>query len=336
MDSEISGGMGISIVTVVMNRTNHLLATAPKVSQWPCHAEHLIVDWSSESPLERAFLPDDSRIRLLRVEGERRWQLTRAYNFAIGMASHEIVLKLDADCWINRIGSAEIDLVPGTYLRSAQGGGLNGIFMIRRDDFFAVGGFNEYLCGYGHDDKDLYHRLDRTCQPSFFQPNIFHTIEHGDPERVAMRKGGTDPASKNIQPWVSLESIALMEESKASNRMLAEKMKWTKGEDRSKYLHVGIDRWKAEERSIPVPPQPIGENVRMLGNRVYLENVLGLPERFLEMQIPNQDLEEIRTWHRFLSGQARLRILLILPLLRWGIRAGRVMKRFGFRRRAVP
>lgn len=336
MDSEVSRGSGISIVTVVMNRTNHLLATAPKVSQWPCHAEHLIVDWSSESPLERAILPDDSRIRLLRVEGERRWQLTRAYNFAFGMASHEIVLKLDADCWINRPRTAQIDLDPGTYLRSAQGGGLNGIFMIRRDDFFDVGGFNEYLCGYGHDDKDLYHRLDRTCQSSFFQPDIFRTIEHSDSERVAFRKGAADSASKTILPWVSLESIALMEESKVRNRVLAEKMKWTKGDGRSRYLNVGINRWKADEGSIPVPPQSIGENVRMLGNRVYLENILGLPERFLEMQIPNKDLEEIRTWHRFLSGQAMVRILLTLPLLRWGIRAGRMMKRFGFSRRAEP
>ncbi len=334
MDSEVSNGSAISIVTVVMNRTNHLLATASKVSQWPCHAEHLIVDWSSECPLERATLPDDSRIRLLRVEGERRWQLTRAYNFAIGMASHEIVLKLDADCWINRTKTVEIDLDPGTYLRSAQGGGLNGIFMIRRDDFFAVGGFNEYLLGYGHDDKDLYHRLDRTCQSSFFQPDIFRTIEHGDSERVSLRKEVTDSAPKGILPWVSLESIALMEESKVRNRMLAEKMMWTKGDGRSRYLNVGINRWKAEEASIPVPPHPISENIRMLGNRVYLENILGLPERFLEMQIPNQDLEVIRTWHRFLSVQARLRILLILPLLRWGIRAGRMMKRFGLRRRA--
>jgi hypothetical protein len=69
-----------SIVTVCMNRREHLLAAAPRVAAWPHHQEHLIVDWSSIEPLRREDLPEDQRIRLLRVEGERRWNLCRAYN----------------------------------------------------------------------------------------------------------------------------------------------------------------------------------------------------------------------------------------------------------------
>ncbi|MFN7819548.1 MAG: hypothetical protein ACK5Q7_08135, partial [Cyanobacteriota bacterium] len=69
--------MGLSIVTVCMNRREHLLVTAPRVAAWPHHGEHLIVDWSSAVPLRREDLPRDPRVRLMRVEGETRWSLCR-------------------------------------------------------------------------------------------------------------------------------------------------------------------------------------------------------------------------------------------------------------------
>ena len=43
---------------------------SPRLAAWPHHDEHLIVDWSSRTPLRREELPADPRLRLLRVEGE--------------------------------------------------------------------------------------------------------------------------------------------------------------------------------------------------------------------------------------------------------------------------
>jgi hypothetical protein len=88
----------ISVITVCMNREQHLLDTAPRVAAWPHHSEHLVVDWSSRQPLHREALPPDPRLRLLRVEGEQRWNLCRAYNFAIAQARGTCLFKLDADC----------------------------------------------------------------------------------------------------------------------------------------------------------------------------------------------------------------------------------------------
>jgi hypothetical protein len=82
-----------------MNRLEHLLVTAERVSRWPVHREHVIVDWSSGVPVRRDQLPADPRIRLLRVDGERSWNLCRAYNFAVSRAQGEWILKLDADTW---------------------------------------------------------------------------------------------------------------------------------------------------------------------------------------------------------------------------------------------
>ena len=80
------GGTDLSIVTVCMNRLDHLRSTAQHVAAWPAHQEHLIVDWSSAVPVRREQLPADPRIRLLRVEGEASWNLCRAYNFAVAQA----------------------------------------------------------------------------------------------------------------------------------------------------------------------------------------------------------------------------------------------------------
>ena len=61
--------MSLSIVTVCMNRSHHLLQSAPRVAALPWHREHLVVDWSSSQPLRREQLPPDPRLRLLPLDG---------------------------------------------------------------------------------------------------------------------------------------------------------------------------------------------------------------------------------------------------------------------------
>lgn len=319
MDSPASAGSDVSIVTVVMNRLAHLMATAPQLSRWGGHREHLIVDWSSAIPIDRRSLPADPRIRLVRVEGETGWQLSRAYNFAIHMAAFEMVLKLDADCWIDPLSSPLSVPAAGAYLRSALGGGLNGVFMIRREDFFSVGGFNELLRGYGHDDKDLYQRLERRLVRRDISAGVLHTIEHGDLERVAADEASRRSGTTRQNAWMSLQAIALMEESKGINRLLAERIEWGRDSGRSRYQCLTEDRWQVVEASVPVVPRAMKEMATGLGTRIYLSHLLGLPERFLEMRIPARDLERIRRWRRFLKIQAIFRITTLMALVRLGL-----------------
>ncbi|QPN62669.1 glycosyltransferase family 2 protein [Synechococcus sp. CBW1004] len=328
---------GLSIVTVVMNRLAHLLDTAPRLSEWSVHREHLILDWSSDPPISRQSLPDDSRIRLVRVEGERLWHLTRAYNLAFRLAREPLILKLDADCWIDDPSSSWWPrLEAGSYQRSATGGGLNGIVLIRRQDFLAVGGFHEGLQGYGHDDKDLYGRLDRDLNGAALPVERLQTLEHGDAERVAAQRGlrrlrlgatgGRTPAARPDH-LAALEAIARMEESKAINRLLAERWPWSCEQAHTRYESVGPERWRALPGSEPQAEPALMQQAGALGHRVYLSILLGLPERFLDQQIPQHDLERIRSWERVLQLQARLRLLLLLPLLRLGLRLQRALER---------
>lgn len=166
---------GLSVVTVCMNRREHLLHSSAQLALWPHHQEHLIVDWSSAEPLRREDLPGDRRLRLLRVEGEDRWNLCRAYNFAIARARGSQLLKLDADCWPSehfdpaapglRVAIEASDSVlgnDGQPILCALGSGAEGRkgqFLMARALLAAVGGYNEVLVGYGFDDKDLAARL---------------------------------------------------------------------------------------------------------------------------------------------------------------------------------
>ena len=155
--------VSLSVVTVCMNRHSHLLVSAAAVARWPHHQEHLILDWSSDQPLRRGDLPQDPRIRLVRVDGERQWHLCRAYNIAIQLAIGERLLKLDADCWPEAMPS------PGSLAAELEGplaafcsgpDGRAGQWLLDRSLVDQVGGFNEVLVGYGFDDKDFRARVE--------------------------------------------------------------------------------------------------------------------------------------------------------------------------------
>ena len=164
----------ISIVTVSMNRTEHLLQQARAVSMLHGHGEHIILDFGSTSPISRDQLPDDKRIQLRRVESPNgRWWLTHSYNLAFALARGDYILKLDADILpsqhfidvlseqhaatnahllCNRLTLQDWSL-PSELFTS------NGLFLCKKTSLDQVGGFNPYIQGWGWDEIDLYSRF---------------------------------------------------------------------------------------------------------------------------------------------------------------------------------
>ena len=321
----LSSAQPFSIVTVAMNRTEHLLQTAPRLAAWPCHAEHLVVDWSSATPIRREQLPADPRLRLLRVEGERQWCLSRAYNFAVQQAAQPLILKLDADCWVADPSAPWSPLPAGCYRRTGSGGGLNGLVLIRRSDFFAVGGFHELLCGYGFDDKDLYQRLERQLECERFTAGLFATLEHGDGERVAAGRRERSPLG------AELGAIAAMEASKAVNRLLAQRQPWGPQQPRCRYRPLATagpgagDRWQLEPGSLPRAPAPLGQEAADLGLRCQLALLLGVPERWLERRFDPGALRRLARWLPLLQQLAGLRAALLAGGLRLLLRLDRLV-----------
>jgi hypothetical protein len=186
----------ISVVTVSMNRTTHLLESAKRLSAINSHNEHLIVDWSSKKEISRSELPEDPRIKLIRVSGESDWWLTRAYNFAVSMASNPVILKMDADVLLDKDFFNNNDLHKNQVLTAQDiyGGwsspaGLSGLFSLHRSDFDSIGGFNEYIKGWGWDEMDLMTRLWRkNLAFRHFDLGSTSAIKHSNTERSISNK----------------------------------------------------------------------------------------------------------------------------------------------------
>jgi hypothetical protein len=308
-----------------MNRREHLRATASRVAAWPHHAEHLIVDWSSTVPLRRDDLPPDPRVRLLRVEGETRWNLCRAYNFAFARARGERLLKLDADAWPTDLldpGDPSLRLpVPGEPLCAFGSGpeGRKGQFLIDQGLLAAVGGFNERLVGYGFDDKDLLARLLLwSGQPARVIPEVgIGVIAHSDAERAELGAGRSGLAGS--------QGLAAMRATRLANRLVAAHCPWGPHSPRSRYQEERPGVWRLEPGSLPEPPPAVAAELDHARRMTFWGFFLAIPEVFLEV-LPFRLFPparggrwEVRWWHRLWWHTGRR--LLALPV--WLLVAGR-------------
>jgi hypothetical protein len=260
---------GISIITVCMNRRPHLLASLPRVSAWPHHEEHIVVDWSSHTPLRRDELPDDPRIRLLRVEGETLWHPSLAYNFAASQVRTDWIFRLDADCWVQDLEPLELlqnQPADGWVARASQGGSL-GAVLVRRDRFNAVGGFNELMRSYGFEDKDLIYRLE--AQPE---------ARIGDLAAEHIRFIPHNAQVRANLPGSEAKARALKRATSLSNRFLAASCPWPGHYRRARYRELAPGLWRLEAGSLPEPPQEIAAEARRLRRTIFWGRFLLLPE----------------------------------------------------------
>ena len=169
-----SNTSNLSIVSVAMNRTEHLLKQARAVSRLRGHEEHVILDFGSTTAISRDQLPGDQRIQLHRVESPNgRWWLTHAFNLAFALASSDYILKLDADILpsqhfidvlLRQQAATHAHLMCNRL--TWQDWGLpselfttNGLFLCKKTSLSHVGGFNPYIQGWGWDEIDLYSRF---------------------------------------------------------------------------------------------------------------------------------------------------------------------------------
>ena len=313
-----------------MNRRQHLLRSAAAVAAGPWHDEHLVLDWSSAVPLRREDLPADPRLRLLRVEGEERWNLCRAYNFAVACSRGARLLKLDADAWPTAAFDPEDPALrlPG----GAAGGGAiagppavgplcafgsgpdgrKGQFLIDRALFEAVGGFNELLVGYGFDDKDLLARLRQRCGhgAAALPPDWIAVIPHSDEERAEHGAGRGGLAVS--------QGLAAMRATRLANRLLAAHCPWGPASPRSSYRQEGKALWRLEPASLPRPPREVAEEAAHARRMTFWGFFLAIPEVFLEV-LPfslfppaRAGRWPVRWWHRLWWHSGRR--LLALPV----------------------
>ncbi|PXF42803.1 hypothetical protein BWQ96_07454 [Gracilariopsis chorda] len=186
---------GISIVACCMNRHGTLQHVLSDWRQVDNVSEIVIVDWSSDPPLRPSIadaLRSDSRIRLLRVDSEAAWVLSRAYNLAMRSASFDTIIRTDCDYslhkhFVSAHPMRQRTFYAGNYnaARNENEVHLNGAVFIRRADVLDIGGYDERIQTYGWDDEDLYTRL---AQSGLQKQNISYDhishVPHPDKERA--------------------------------------------------------------------------------------------------------------------------------------------------------
>jgi glycosyltransferase involved in cell wall biosynthesis len=160
---------GISLVTACMNRQRNLLKALPT---WLATAadEIIVVDWSSTQPVAQMLAHiDDPRLKVVRIEGEKHWVMTHAFNVGLHMAQHERIFKLDADIALtpeflerNTFGPGEF--IGGFWKRAVDAGDpvqrfTNGCFGTFKNDLRLLSYYSERILTYGWDDSDLCGRL---------------------------------------------------------------------------------------------------------------------------------------------------------------------------------
>jgi len=151
----------VSVISAVMNRDERVI---PAVENWKKIEgvdEIILLDWSSKNPIGEI-----DGVKVVRVDGEERWILTSAFNLAAEHASGDIMLKLDIDYrlepdFLNRTKMKDTQFRHGSWRIVFEPNDLHlaGFLMVKREDFWKVGGYNEKIVVYGHDDSELYNRL---------------------------------------------------------------------------------------------------------------------------------------------------------------------------------
>lgn len=189
----------ISIIYACMNREKNLMESIRSWMGVKMISEYVVVDWSSGVPLyendEMRLWVKRRRIRLVRVDGERHFSLSRAYNLGFrSSVKNKIIFKCDSDyknidaSWMRLLSidkNRELTsyFMIGHYIFCQP---MTGLLIINKRHFEY---YNENFNGWGIDDLDLHDRVMSKYKGLekviFFNVRdyIYH-IPHGDKERM--------------------------------------------------------------------------------------------------------------------------------------------------------
>ena len=200
---------GCSIVACCMDRNQNLVKALP--SWLNSGVEQIvIVDWHSKESVETTLLREigadhphwKTLVQIVRVEllpAQRRWVLSWAYNLGVRYAKQPWLLKLDCDNLLNTgfINSVIPDGATADWSDKYWRGDwrkattrqqvyLNGVLLVARAHFVAIGGYSEWIQSYGWEDSAAHQSLENKLglQPISLEPNLIQHLQHDDELRV--------------------------------------------------------------------------------------------------------------------------------------------------------
>jgi FkbM family methyltransferase len=190
----------VSLICACKNRYNALKLSLNSWVMFDEVKEILIVDWSSDEPIDD-LLEIDDRIKIIRVDGKEYFNLSQPLNLAASFATGDYILKVDCDYLINpyynffedhmvdqksflsgnpsykNVEAANafwdygstIDLNSLSIIEIADYVNtyshyfkyLKGLLFVSRENFLKVGGFDEDIQSYGWEDGEIIKRLEK-------------------------------------------------------------------------------------------------------------------------------------------------------------------------------
>lgn len=181
----------IALITTCKGRLHHLQQTLPlTAAQAP--GQLIVVDYdcpNGTAAWVEAELPSVAVVRAGQPDG--RFNVSRARNLGAAQASAEWLVFIDADIRVapDMLERVRPLLEPGTFLTAratadAASAQVWGTFACPREAFVAVEGYDEILDAWGHEDEDLYLRLQaHGLRRGYLPPGLVSPIEHDDSQR---------------------------------------------------------------------------------------------------------------------------------------------------------
>jgi len=183
--------MSIAFVTTSRGRLHHIRETLPLMLAQGA-AEVIVVDFSCPDHTGDWVEANFPQVKVVKVEGQDEFNAPLARNAGVAATSAEWIVLIDGDVrskpeWMAWM---QANLEPGSFYRAAPIGAKRdpetyGTVICRREDFDAVGGYDEVIRGWGGEDGELYRALTRHGLKSRdFPTDMVSAIPHGDEERA--------------------------------------------------------------------------------------------------------------------------------------------------------
>lgn len=184
IDEEVDNG--ITMYVHLMNRNENIIKNLPN---WLAIGfdELILLDWSTTGGItELPGIWDDPRVRIVRVEKQSKFIRTIAQNLASRLARNRRILKCDSDVEFKGDFFAAHPLEPGefwvgewTQARNHNERHLHGEVYYCLEDFLRIGGYDERIKSYGHDDTNLTDRLVLSgLKKKVLNYDLMHHQEH--------------------------------------------------------------------------------------------------------------------------------------------------------------
>jgi len=174
----------ISVVCACMNREKMLKVSLQSWLNFDEVDEVVIIDYSSMNNL-KYLEKTNNKIKVIRIEGQKYYNVAKANNLAVLNAKNDRVMKMDVDYVLNPyfnifniinkvirrnnfiIGNCKLEQADNNlgFLRY-----LHGFLYIYKETFERFGRYNENFEGYGWEDSDIHAKLESNGLKKEFIP----------------------------------------------------------------------------------------------------------------------------------------------------------------------